>query len=121
MAKTKESDRCKQYIIQSLTASRTNLERCHTKLNVQARSWISTLPRLDILDNNLKQFVHLQNKHLSERINRQLSQYKSILEEQKLFQQILLYLTSNDRVCYQQKLSHTMILYAFSSTSDAYR
>lgn len=79
-----------------------NLEKCHSKLNVQVQSWISTLPGLDILNDNLKQFVRLQNTHLSNRIDKQLTQYKSILEERKTFQQLLLYMTSNDRVCCQE-------------------
>ena len=69
MAKSKESNRCKQYIVESLNTARANLEKCHTELNVQARSWISTLPPLHILDDNLKQFVRLQNKHLIESID----------------------------------------------------
>ncbi|CAF1422335.1 unnamed protein product [Adineta steineri] len=97
-AKTNESNLCQQYIVDSLNQSKTYLDLCYAKLNTQAQSWISTLPSLDILDDNLKKFVRQQKKHSSTRINKQLKQYKDVLEEKKSFQQISLYLTPNDRI-----------------------
>ncbi|CAF2831392.1 unnamed protein product [Rotaria sp. Silwood2] len=98
MAKTNESDLCKQYIVESLNDIKINLDLCCAKLNTQAQSWISTLPPREILDDDLKRFVHLQNKHLSRTIDKQLIQYKNIVEEKKVLQQISLYLTANDQI-----------------------
>ncbi|CAF1578045.1 unnamed protein product, partial [Adineta steineri] len=97
-AKTNESNLCQQYIVDSLNQTKIHLDLCYAKLNTQAQSWISTLPSLDILDDNLKKFVRQQKKHSSTRINKQLKQYKDVLEENKSFQHISLYLTPNDRI-----------------------
>ncbi|CAF2989662.1 unnamed protein product, partial [Rotaria sp. Silwood2] len=98
MAQTDEPNSCKQYIAEYLNEIKNHLDLCYAKLNTQVQSWISTLPPRAILDDNLKQFVRLQNKHLSKMINKQLTQYKNILEENNAFQQISLYLTPNDQV-----------------------
>ncbi|CAF1430022.1 unnamed protein product [Adineta steineri] len=97
-AKTNESILCQQYIVESLNETKAHLDLCYAKLNAQAQSWMSTLPSSDILDNNLKQFVRQQKRHLSTRIDKQLKQYKDVLEEKKTLQQISLYLTSNDQI-----------------------
>ncbi|CAF4548417.1 unnamed protein product [Rotaria socialis] len=98
MAKTNEPDLCKQYIVEYLNEIKIHLDLCRIKLNTQAQSWISTLPSLEILDDNLKQYVRLQNKHLSTTIDKQLARYKNVLEEKKVLQQISFYLTPNDQV-----------------------
>ncbi|CAF1497015.1 unnamed protein product, partial [Rotaria magnacalcarata] len=98
MAKTNEPDLCKQYVVEYLNEIKIHLDLCRIKLNTQAQSWISTLPSLEILDDNLKQYVRLQNKHLSTIIDKQLARYKNVLEEKKLLQQISFYLTPNDQV-----------------------
>ncbi|CAF1496434.1 unnamed protein product [Adineta steineri] len=97
-AKTNESNLCQQYIVKSLNETKAHLDLCYAKLNAQAQSWISTLPSLDILDHNLKRFVRQQKKHLSNRINKQIKQYRDVLEEKRSLQQISLYLTSNDQI-----------------------
>ncbi|CAF1389852.1 unnamed protein product [Adineta steineri] len=97
-AKTNDSILCQQYLVKSLNETKIHLDLCYAKLNTQAQSWISTLPSLDILDNNLKQFVRQQKKHSSTRISKQLKQYKDVLEETKSLQQISLYLTSYDHI-----------------------
>ncbi|CAF1495225.1 unnamed protein product [Adineta steineri] len=97
-AKTNEFNLCQQYIVESLNQTKIHLDLCYAKLNTQSQSWISTLPSLDILDDNLKKFVRQQKKHSSTRINKQLKQYKDVLEENKSFQHISLYLTPNDRI-----------------------
>ncbi|CAF1427583.1 unnamed protein product [Rotaria sordida] len=73
MAKTNEPDLCKQYMVKSLNEIKIHLDVCCTKLNTQEQSWISTLPPLEMLDDTLKQFVRLQNEHLSKTINKQLT------------------------------------------------
>ncbi|CAF4248633.1 unnamed protein product [Adineta steineri] len=97
-AKTNESNLCKQHLVKSLNETKAHLDLCYAKLNTQAQSWLSTLPSLDILDHNLKRFVRQQKKHLSNRINKQLKQYKDVLEEKISLQQISLYLTPNDQI-----------------------
>ncbi|CAF1558218.1 unnamed protein product, partial [Adineta ricciae] len=79
--------------------SERDLDCCRNKLNTQAQSWIPTLPPVEILDNNLKQFVETQNKRLSSNNEKELAQYIGILDENKTLQQILsFYLTPNDQV-----------------------
>ncbi|CAF4079494.1 unnamed protein product [Adineta steineri] len=66
-AKTNEFNLCQQYIVESLNQTKIHLDLCYAKLNTQSQSWISTLPSLDILDDNLKKFVRQQkNIHQQE-------------------------------------------------------
>ncbi|CAF4086380.1 unnamed protein product, partial [Adineta steineri] len=97
-AKTNESILCQQYIVRTLNETKAHLDLCYAKLNAQAQSWMSTLPSSNILDNNLKQFVRQQKKHVSARIDKKLKQYKDVLDEKKTLQQISLYLTPNDQI-----------------------
>jgi hypothetical protein len=100
MAKTNESNVCKQYIIESWNQTKNHLELCRTKLSRQAQLCVpTTLLPLSTLDLNLKQFVREQNKPLFEKVNKQLVQYKEVVEENKLFQELSGCLTSNDQVC----------------------
>ena len=82
-----------------MNQTKIHLGQCNEKLKTQGQSRISTLPPLEILDNNLKQFICQQNKHLSNKVEKKLAQYKDDLDEKKLFSQILHYLTPNDQVC----------------------
>jgi hypothetical protein len=55
----------------------------------QSSSCPSTLLSLQTLDEKLKDFVQLQEKYIANKMNTQLTRYKNMIHENKLFQMVL--------------------------------
>ena len=86
MAKTDEHELCQQFVMNYLTKIKLQSEQCDTELTVQSLSCPSTLSAtLDTIDHRLKEFVQLQQKHLSTKMNSQLKRYEAIIREKELF------------------------------------
>ena len=85
MAKTKEHDVCQPFVTNHLTTIKLQLDQTHTELLVQSQSCPSTLSTaLETVDCSLKDFVQLQQKHLSTKMSSQLKRYKAIIYEKDL-------------------------------------
>ena len=86
MAKTNESELCQQFAMNHLTEIRVQFDQGQTELIVQSQSCPSTLSAtLETIDRGLNEFVQLQQKHLSTKMNSQLKRYKAIIREGELF------------------------------------
>ena len=98
MAKTNKHELCQQFVNNRLTELNQQFDQCTTELLTQSQSCPSKLLPLDILDHNLTEFVHLQQKYLSKKMNSQLNRYKDIIEEKKLSQTLYTYNLTNNQV-----------------------
>ncbi len=114
MAKTNKHELCQQFIRNRLTELNQQFDQCTTDLLTQSPSCSSKLLPLDILDHNLTEFVHLQQKYLSNKMNSQLNRYKDMIEEKKLYQNLSTYtLTNNQVIILHQNRYFSFTLFSF--------
>ncbi|CAF4165881.1 unnamed protein product [Rotaria sordida] len=85
-AKTNEHESCQQFVQHRLIELHQQYDQCTTALITQSQLCPPKLLPLNILDHNLKEFVQLQQKYLSNKINSRLTRYKNIIHEKELFQ-----------------------------------
>jgi len=86
MAKTNEPELCQQFVMNHLTEIKLRSNQCQTELIVQSQSCPSTLSAtLETIDRGLNEFVQLQQKHLSTKMNSQLKCYNAIIREEELY------------------------------------
>jgi hypothetical protein len=99
MAKTDEHELCQQFVTTHLSTITLQSEQCTNELNIQFQSCPTTLlPLRTTLDQNLKEFVQIQQKHLSNKMNFQLTRYKDMIHEKELFQTLSTFNRTNDQV-----------------------
>ena len=98
IAKTNEHRLCQQFGTNRLSDLNRQLDQCTSELITQAESCPSKLLPLDTLDQNLREFVNLQEKYLSNKMHSQLTRYKDLIEEKKLFQNFSSYDLTNVQV-----------------------
>ena len=85
MAKTKEHELCQQFVIHHLTQIKRQCDQCQTELLVQSQSCPRTFSTtLATIDHRLKEYVQLQQKHVSRKMNSQLKRFKAIIHEKNL-------------------------------------
>jgi hypothetical protein len=99
MAKTDEYELCQQFVTTHLSTITFQSEQCTTELNIQFQSCPTTLlPLRTTLDQNLKEFVQIQQKHLLNKMNFQLARYKDMIHEKELFQTLSTFNRTDDQV-----------------------
>jgi hypothetical protein len=89
MTKTNEHELCQKFVTNRLTQLNQQYDQCTTELITQYSSCPSTLSSLQTLDQNLKDFVQIQEKYIINKMNAQLTRYKNMIHEQELFQTVL--------------------------------
>ncbi len=98
VAKTNKHELCLEFVRNRLIELNQQFDQCKTELLTQSVSCPSKLLPIDILDHNLNEFVQLQEKYLSNKMNSQLNRYKNTIEEKKLYQNFFTYDLSNNQV-----------------------
>lgn len=88
LAKTNQHTSCQQFVTNRLTTLSQEYDQYTMKLIAQSHACPSTLLPLNILDQNLLKFVHLQVKYILNKINAQLTRYKEMLHEKELYQNL---------------------------------
>ena len=94
MAKTDEPEMCQTFVMKQLTNIKHQLNECNLELTRQAQlssSILILLPSIDAMDNCLKEYVGLQQKHLFKRIEIQLNTYKDNIHDRKLYHRLSAY------------------------------
>jgi hypothetical protein len=92
MAKSDESEICKQFVMAQLTDIQHQLDQCGMELITQTHSSVLLqLPSVEDVDSCLKEYVRLQQNHLFKRIHNQLIIYKDDICDQKLYHQLSAY------------------------------
>ena len=75
------------------------LDQCAKELTIQFQSCPATLLPLHLtLDQDLKEFVQLQQKYLSNKLNYQLARFQDCIHEKELFQMLSTYSVTSDQV-----------------------
>jgi len=98
MAKTNEYQVCQELVMNYLYEVNHQCHACNIELTIQSQSCPSILLPLQTLDNDLKGFVYLQRKYLSQRKNDQLIKFKHLIHEKELFQNLSIYNLIADQV-----------------------
>lgn len=99
MAKTSEHLLCEQFVNNRLNDIKLQLDQCSTELKAQFHSCpITLLPLKTILDENLKQFVEIQLKYLSNKMNNRLIGYQGVIQEKQLFEILSTFSVTSDQV-----------------------
>ncbi|CAF1241717.1 unnamed protein product [Rotaria sordida] len=89
MTKTNEHGLCQQFVINHLTKLNQQYDQCTNELITQSsNSCPSTLLSLQNLDENLKDFVEIQEKYIANKMHAQLTRYKNTIQEKVLFQTV---------------------------------
>ena len=91
MAKTDRPELCRQFVLTHLTHIQHQRDRYNLELIRQKQSSSSisiTLPSMEIVDIYLKQYVDLQQRYLSKRMEHQLSIANLDIQDQKLYHQL---------------------------------
>lgn len=89
MTQVNEHTLIERYIEEYLILLRNKIERCTIDLIKQSSSCpLTFLSSLEIIDLRLKEFIRLHHIDLSRTINYQVIQFKDIIYESNLFQQL---------------------------------
>jgi hypothetical protein len=88
ITKTNEYEVCQEHIIHHLTKLNQQHDQCTNELVLETSSCPSTLCSLPTLEQDLKDFVHLQENYISNKMNAQLARYKDAIHEQELLQKV---------------------------------
>jgi hypothetical protein len=107
MAKTDQSEICNQFVMGQLTNIQHQLDQCYMELIRQTHSSVSmVLPSIENIDSGLKEYVRLQQNHLSKRIDNQLIMYKDDICDQKFYHQLSAYhITTAQQQAIQQLIN----------------
>jgi hypothetical protein len=111
MAKTHEHELCKQFVKNHFTEIQRQFEQYKTELKTQEQSCPATLLPVETLDHNLKDFVELQQKYLSNKMNAQLKRFKNTIDEKEVFQNLSTYNLTIDQVHFELEI--ILILFYF--------
>ncbi|CAF2960747.1 unnamed protein product [Rotaria sp. Silwood2] len=84
--KSNEHALCQQFVTNRLSELQQQYDQCITESNIQSQLCPPKLLPLDKTDHNLKEFVQLQQKYLSNKINSRLTRYKDKIHEEELFE-----------------------------------
>lgn len=99
MVKTNEHLLCEEFVKEHLNEIKSKLDQCTNELTTQFQSCPITLSSLKTtLDQNLKEFVQLQQKYVSNKKNYQLKRYQDMIHEKELFQILSTFTLTNDQV-----------------------
>lgn len=117
MAKTDEHELCEQFVKKQLNELKLRLDQCTKELTLQSESCPTTLlPWKGTLDQKLKDFVEIQQKYLSNKMNCQLARYQNRIHEKELFQILSTFtLTSEQVACVNltKKISELLHFFRF--------
>jgi hypothetical protein len=85
-----------------------------TELSKQsASSCPMTFMSIELLDQRLKEFVHLHHLDLMRTINYQLNRFKDIIYDQQLFQQISSYHLTDEQVLTNYLINDSILFLSF--------
>lgn len=114
MAKTNDHTLCEQFAKEHLSEIKRKIDQCTTELIIQFQACPTTLlPLKTTLDQDLKEFVQLQQKYIENKMNFQLTRYQDKIQEKELFQTLSTYSLTNDQV----KSLNFLFFYLFYFTS----
>lgn len=68
------------------------------ELNKHGESCPIKLKPVDILDQKLKEFIHLQRLRFTEKINARLTRYKDYIHENEIYQAVLSHIHTEEQV-----------------------
>jgi len=88
MAKTNEHKLCQEFVTDHLSQIQFQFDQCTTELKTKSELCPLTLLPLDKIDHNLIEFIQLQEKHLSTKMNSQLNRYKDQIHEIELLKKL---------------------------------
>ena len=99
MAKTNEHVLCEQFAKEHLSEINRKFDQCATELMIQFQACPTTLlPLKTTLDENLKEFVQLQQKYIENKMKFQLARYQDMIQEKELFETFSTHTLTNDQV-----------------------
>ncbi|CAM4819703.1 unnamed protein product [Rotaria magnacalcarata] len=98
MAKTNEHVLCEQFVKEYLNEIKLKFDQCTNELRIQVEACPTTLlPLKATVDQNLKEFIEIQQKYLSNKMNFQLTRYRNMIHEKELFQTLSTYTLTSDQ------------------------
>lgn len=99
MAKTEDTQLCRQYLVNYVENIKKQIQQCQIELTKQSESYSMTVVSLLDIDQCLKDYVDCQRKYLRVRSKHQLIKFKDSLNEKEP-------LTTDSHVSITQFLLH---------------
>ncbi|CAF3751880.1 unnamed protein product [Rotaria sp. Silwood1] len=84
-AKTRQSQLCQQFVENRLAELNQQYDQCTTELTAQSHSCPAKFLPLEKIDDDLKEFVQLEQKYFTTKINSRLTRYKDVIHENELW------------------------------------
>ncbi len=101
-----------KYLEDYLILLRTKIDQYTTELRTQSTSCPSTLPRLEIIDSRLKEFVRLHHLNLLRTINYQICELNINIQIEKFSKQLSsFHLTTKQVPAFSSNLIHVCLLF----------